>query len=138
MAERSDLQVEQITVENTEPLLFRLVGELDLGTVDRLRAAVGPACGTGREVLLDLSRLSFCDSTGVGTFVWLHRQATAAGGRLLLGAPRRPVRAVLKISGVDRAIPVFRRNVPSGRGTSRADRPWRTGPGGSHPGGARP
>jgi anti-sigma B factor antagonist len=114
-AERSDLQIEQVTVESTDPLLFRLVGELDLGTVDRLRAAVGPACGTGREVLLDLSRLSFCDSTGVGTFVWLHRQATAAGGRLLLAAPRRQVREVLKISGVDRAIPVLGRNALIGR-----------------------
>ena len=65
--------------------------------------------------MLDLSRLDFCDSTGVGTFVWLHRQAAAAGGRLLLAAPRRPVREVLKISGVDRAIPVFGRNVLAGR-----------------------
>src|SRR5215207_6176342 len=115
-AEQSELQVEQVPREDTEPLLFRLVGDLDLGTVDRLRSVVGPACATGREILLDLSRLGFCDSTGVGTFVWLHRQVTASGGRLLLAAPRRAVREVLKISGVDRAIPVFGRNVLAGRG----------------------
>jgi anti-sigma B factor antagonist len=118
---QSELHIEQVPVEESAPLLFRLVGELDVGTVDRLRTVVGPACGTGREVLLDLSRLDFCDSTGVGTFVWLHRQAAAAGGRLLIAAPRRPVREVLKISGVDRAIPVFGRNVLSGRGTARPD-----------------
>ncbi|OLE29450.1 MAG: hypothetical protein AUG44_03950 [Actinobacteria bacterium 13_1_20CM_3_71_11] len=113
---QSELHIEQVPVEDpAAPLLFRLVGDLDLGTVDRLRTIVGPACGTGREIMLDLSRLDFCDSTGVGTFVWLHRQAAAAGGRLLLAAPRRPVREVLKISGVDRAIPVFGRNVLAGR-----------------------
>jgi anti-sigma B factor antagonist len=114
-AEQSTLLVEPVPVADTDSLLFRLTGDLDLTTVDRLRAVVGPACGSGREIMLDLSKLTFCDSTGVGTFVWLHRQATAAGGRLLLAAPRRPVREVLKISGVDRAIPVFGRNPLAGR-----------------------
>ena len=108
-ARQAQFQVEPVPVDAAGPLVFRLAGNLDLTTVDRLRAVVGPACATGAEVLLDLSGVEFCDSTGVGTFVWLHRQATAAGGRLLLVAPRRPVREVLKISGVDRAIPVVGR-----------------------------
>jgi len=112
---QSELRIEPVPGDEAEPVLFRLVGELDLDTVDLLRTTVGPACASGREVLLDLSRLDFCDSTGIGTFVWLYRQANAAGGRLLLAAPRRPVREVLKISGVDRAIPVFGRNVLAGR-----------------------
>ncbi len=109
-AARSELHIEQVPVDDSAPLLFRLTGELDLETVDVLRAVVGPASSTGREIMLDLSRLEFCDSTGVGTFVWLHRRATAAGGRLLLAGPRRAVREVLKISGVDRAIPVVGRS----------------------------
>jgi anti-sigma B factor antagonist len=112
-AQQAGLHVEQITTEESAGLLFRLVGDLDLSTVDRLRVAVAPACATGQEIMLDLSGVGFCDSTGVGTFVWLHRQATANGGRLLLAAPRRHVREVLKISGVDRAIPVLGRNAVS-------------------------
>jgi anti-sigma B factor antagonist len=87
--------------------LFRLVGYLDLSTVDLLRSTVGPACGTGEEVRLDLSGLSFCDSTGVGALVWLYRRASAGTGRLVVFAPRKAVREVLRISGVDRVIPVF-------------------------------
>lgn len=112
---QSELRIELVPGDESVPVLFRLVGELDLDTVDQLRTVVGPACGSGREVLLDLSRLDFCDSTGIGTFVWLYRQAGAAGGRLVLAAPRRPVRDVLKISGIDRAIPVVGRNVLTGR-----------------------
>jgi anti-sigma B factor antagonist len=85
---------------------FRLTGFLDLSTVDLLKDTVGAACGTGREVVLDLSGLTFCDSTGVGALVWLYRRATAASGQLVAYAPRKTVRDVLRISGVDRIIAV--------------------------------
>jgi anti-sigma B factor antagonist len=97
--------------------LFRLTGYLDLSTVDYLRTAVGPACGTGEEVRLDLSGLSFCDSTGVGALVWLFRRAGAGTGRLVVYAPRKAVREVLRISGVDKVIPVLGANaLPAGAG----------------------
>jgi anti-sigma B factor antagonist len=114
VAGQDGFQIEQAPAQPASPLIFRLTGTLDLTSVDRLRAVVGPACGGGDEVLLDLSAVDFCDSTGLGTLVWLHRQATGAGGRLLLAAPRRPVREILKISGVDRAIPVVGRNAVNG------------------------
>ncbi len=116
-AHEAELRIERVPAPDAGSPVFRLAGALDLTTVDHLRAVVGPACAEGGEVLLDLSALSFCDSTGVGAFVWLHRQATAAGGRLLLAAPRRYVRDVLRISGVDRAIPV------RGRGALNGTRP---------------
>jgi anti-sigma B factor antagonist len=115
-ARQAQFQVQR--VEGDGPPVFRVTGSLDLTTVDRLRALVGPACTGGTEVVLDLSALDFCDSTGVGTFVWLHRRAAAEGGRLVLAAPRRTVREVLRISGVDRAIPVV----------GRAARPRRDAP----------
>jgi anti-sigma B factor antagonist len=85
---------------------FQLTGFLDLSTVDLLKAAVGPACGVGGDVVLDLSGLTFCDSTGVGALVWLYRRAAAGDSRLIAYAPRKTVREVLRISGVDRIIPV--------------------------------
>ncbi|GAA5198852.1 hypothetical protein GCM10023322_73140 [Rugosimonospora acidiphila] len=98
------LRVERMAAE--ESALFRLTGYLDLSTVDLLKTTVGPACGGGQEVVLDLSGLSFCDSTGVGALVWLYRRAAAGQGRLVAYAPRKTVREVLRISGVDRIIPV--------------------------------
>jgi anti-sigma B factor antagonist len=103
--EPAALSVEQIPSQDGP--LFRLTGYLDLSTVDLLRATVGPACGTGQEVRLDLSGLTFCDSTGVGALVWLYRRASVGTGRLVVYAPRKAVRDVLRISGVDRVIPVL-------------------------------
>src|SRR5256885_1427216 len=61
------LEIEQAPADEAGRLLFRLAGSLDLSTVDQLRAATGPACGSGSEVVLDLSGVTLCDSTGVGT-----------------------------------------------------------------------
>lgn len=104
MSEPQPLSIEPVTHPGGP--LFRLVGYLDLSTVDQLRSIVGPACGTGADVRLDLTGLTFCDSTGVGALVWLYRRASGSAGRLLVYGPRKPVREVLRISGVDRVIPV--------------------------------
>jgi anti-anti-sigma factor len=122
-AESAALHIERVATGQARTALFRLAGDLDLSTVDELRASVGPACTAGDEVLLDLSELKFCDSTGVGAMVWLHRHATGAGGRLVLCAPRRHVREVLRISGVDRAIPVVGRSALPPRSDAEATRP---------------
>jgi anti-sigma B factor antagonist len=105
--EQAVLQVERVATAEIGTAVFRVAGDLDLSTVDRLRAAVGPTCGTEQEVRIDLTDLKFCDSTGVGAFVWLYRQLSASGGRLVLYAPRGHVRDVLRISGVDRVIPIL-------------------------------
>src|SRR5258706_9312740 len=84
-AEPEPLRVE--SVADPGGPLFRLVGYLDLSTVDLLRSTVGPACGTGEEVRLDLSGLSFCDSTRVGALVWLYRRARLGPRRLVGLAP---------------------------------------------------
>jgi anti-sigma B factor antagonist len=104
-ADRDALTVER--VDDPGGPLFRLTGYLDLSTVDLLRNTVGPACGTGEDVRLDLSGLTFCDSTGVGALVWLYRKASGGAGRLIVYAPRKAVREVLRISGVDRVIQVL-------------------------------
>lgn len=104
-ADPDALRIERFA--DTGATLFRLTGYLDLSTVDQLRATVGPACGSGDEVRLDLSGLTFCDSTGVGALVWLYRRASVGTGRLVVYAPRKAVREVLRISGVDRVIPVL-------------------------------
>jgi len=104
-ADPDALRVERVT--DTGGPLFRVIGYLDLSTVDVLRTTVGPACGSGDEIRLDLSGLTFCDSTGVGALVWLYRRASVGTGRLVVYAPRKAVREVLRISGVDRVIPVL-------------------------------
>lgn len=50
------------------------VGELDLGTAHTLGAALAAAAGNGApRVVLDLRRLTFVDSSGIGVIVKFQR-----------------------------------------------------------------
>jgi anti-anti-sigma factor len=46
-----------------------LIGELDIAGADRLRARLQALAGTGEPVLIDLHRLQFIDSSGVGELI---------------------------------------------------------------------
>jgi anti-sigma B factor antagonist len=87
-------------------VVFRLVGVLDIGTAGVFRESVEPHLRPGAEVVVDLSELAFCDSTGLGAIVILHRLATARECGLLLRSPVRRVAAVLAMTGVDQVVTV--------------------------------
>ncbi len=80
-------------------VLLMLAGELDLATAPRLAAALTQNAGEHRgRVVLDLTRLSFMDSTGLSLIVGTDRSARAAGGVLVLRHPQSQVRRLLELS----------------------------------------
>ena len=70
---------------------LRLAGELDISTAPQLGEAIDRLLGDGHHrVLVDLTDLDFCDSTGMSAFVRGDNEAAAAGGWLrLTGATGR-------------------------------------------------
>jgi anti-anti-sigma factor len=78
-----------------------LAGELDLSTAAKLQAAIDEQVGRGRHrLVVDLAELTFCDSTGLTTFVRGNRDCTAKGGWLRLAGARGHVARVIGISGL--------------------------------------
>jgi anti-sigma B factor antagonist len=78
-------------------------GEIDLYTAPRLhqelsRAQAGDA---PRRLIVDLSGVDFCDSTGANVLLAAHRRAAATGGELALAAPRPVVVKILNVTGLD-------------------------------------
>ncbi|MGP4113287.1 STAS domain-containing protein [Streptomyces sp. 4N509B] len=68
--------------------VVRVVGELDLVTSPTLRQQVHEAVATGRRlVVLDLSEVLFCDSSGVGVLVAARRLMRSCAGELRLILP---------------------------------------------------
>jgi anti-anti-sigma factor len=84
-------------------------------TGERVREdAVGLALdGQGGELHLDLSELTFVDSTGMKTLVSLHSRVESLGRRLVIVSPTRPVRRVLAVVGLDEVLDVRPPNVPT-------------------------
>jgi anti-sigma B factor antagonist len=84
----------------------RPAGVLDVSTVATFREAVEPHVRAGGELVIDMSDVTFCDSTGLGAIVSIYRLVSAADGTLILRSPRRRVAAVLAMTGVDQVITV--------------------------------
>jgi anti-anti-sigma factor len=84
--------------------IVRPRGELDLVTVETLRAALDGIESTERLVL-DLRSLSFIDSSGLHLLVALHQRAQRDGLRLTLVAPAAPVDRAIQLCGLDTELP---------------------------------
>lgn len=91
-----------------EYLVMSVHGEIDLYTVPRLQRALTGALAGSEPVrlIVDLSGVDFCDSTGVNVLLAAHRQAREKGGDLELGAPRPAVRKILQVTGLEAVFTV--------------------------------
>ncbi|MFD4761344.1 STAS domain-containing protein [Streptomyces sp. NBC_00846] len=94
--------------------VLRIRGELDLVSSPVVRQSVHEAVATGRhDVVLDLSEVLFCDSSGVGVLIASRRLMRSCGGRLRLILPARGaeegshVNRVLAALGVRRLFDVY-------------------------------
>jgi len=74
--------------EHGDWAVLRVSGELDLVTSPMLRQRVHDAVAEGRHSLvLDLSEVFFCDSSGVGVLIASRRLIRSCQGRLRLILP---------------------------------------------------
>ncbi|MEW2357364.1 STAS domain-containing protein [Spirillospora sp. NPDC029432] len=83
-------------------------GELDLYTAPRLQTALA---GLLRErqidrIVVDLSGVDFCDSTGMNVLLSAMKRLKERGGTLELAAPRTAVKRILQVTGLDTVFTV--------------------------------
>jgi anti-anti-sigma factor len=85
---------------------LRLSGELDLATAAEVQRELEHVEATDAEsIVLDLSELTFMDSTGVRLLVTAHARARADSNRLTLLRGGRAVQRILQLSGVEPLLP---------------------------------
>ncbi|MEU5215397.1 STAS domain-containing protein [Streptomyces sp. NPDC020807] len=84
-------------------------GELDLVTSPRLRRRVHDAVAGGhRDLVVDLSAVRFCDSSGVGVLIGARRLLRSCGGRLRLILPAADAEGEAHVERVLSALGVRR------------------------------
>jgi anti-anti-sigma factor len=87
--------------------LVSVSGELDLFAERELREALAAADKLGSPtVVVDLSAVSFMDSTVCRILVGEATRRRREGGALVLVSNRNRARRVLEVAGIDRVIPV--------------------------------
>jgi anti-anti-sigma factor len=85
-----------------------LAGELDLASAPALREQLLGLLRRGSSrLVLDLTRVSFCDASGLAVLVGTSHRARRLGGFLRLAAVPRQAARVLDLTGLDRHLPVF-------------------------------
>jgi len=83
--------------------VFGVDGDIDAANVPGIRKDLMAALESGcSSVVLDLSRVSYADSSALGLLVWLDRQLSPIQGRLVLAGANRDVNRVLQLSGLVR------------------------------------
>ena len=90
-------------------LTVYLFGELDHHSARAGVTAIFDAVDTylPSELVLDMSELSFMDSSGIAVIVKTSRKLNSCGGGMLIENPQPQPRKVLEAAGIDKIVPVF-------------------------------
>lgn len=92
------LQLNEIAEDGRQVLQPR--GELDLAEVQAVRERLRDLMCAERETVLDLSELTFIDSSGIQLLFEATREAKSNGWHLQLRNPSEAAQNTLKLAGV--------------------------------------
>ncbi|MFD3545838.1 STAS domain-containing protein [Streptomyces sp. NPDC058655] len=83
-------------------VVVRPVGEIDIESVSSLRLALSTAAthsAPDRPVVIDCSRLTFCDSSGLNALLTARRTAQEADTVIRLASPNHQLQRLLEMTG---------------------------------------
>ncbi len=81
--------------------VVELTGEIDLATCEELAAAIEPLIEPDQTIVVDLSEVSFMDSSGLRVFLRARALLNDKGGTLVLRKPTEQVRRLFVAVGLD-------------------------------------
>ncbi|GAA0292974.1 STAS domain-containing protein [Kineococcus aurantiacus] len=85
---------------------IRLHGEFDAGSVDLVCAAVDHVLRSGRDVVVDLGAVEFCDASAARALLACAHQAAAARRTVAVANPRPFQRRLLTMLRVDEVVTI--------------------------------
>jgi anti-anti-sigma factor len=82
-----------------------LTGELDIASAPILEATIASLCGNGTSaIVLDLSELTFMDSTGLRAMLAADKLCAGHGQTFSLSGATGPVQRLFELTGVTGAL----------------------------------
>jgi anti-sigma B factor antagonist len=111
-SEESELLMRNVFVEvriagaDTSSTIVSVSGILDVSTVEEFAETVRSHLRSGATVLVDLSGVTLCTSTGLGAVVRLERRARAIDCSFAIVNPRPHVAGILAMTGIDQVVSV--------------------------------
>ncbi|MCB0122244.1 MAG: STAS domain-containing protein [Caldilineaceae bacterium] len=97
----------QVQSQNSVTIL-KIDGRLDSHTMTALRERIdGIVAKPTPRVVVDLTKVSFLDSSGLATLVYGMKNCREGGGDLCLSNPAQPVRLILELTRLDKAMEIY-------------------------------
>lgn len=106
MIEMTDPDFEVTVQRSSGTAVVQVAGELDLASAPALADVLRNLERPCDHVILDLSRLTFIDSTGLRLAITEHRRAELDGFDFVIAGATEPILRVLRIAGLDVALPM--------------------------------
>jgi len=87
--------------------LLVVSGEVDLFTAAELKSRLSAPIDAGAtRVIVDLSAVTFIDSSSLGVLIGAHKRLEPAGGRLVIVCDDRTIINTFKTTGLDRVFEI--------------------------------
>jgi anti-sigma B factor antagonist len=94
---------------DTGVAVLSLDGQLDIDSAPRLRTALDDLQSRSvHRIVVDLTRLRFCDSIGLSALLVAARYCAEHGGFLRLANPSAFLQRICSVVGIAEALPMYR------------------------------
>lgn len=100
----------QLKIERSDQPGWAIIspsGEIDLATVGQLEDSLATLSDGNTDVAVDLTGVTFMDSTGLRALLAANQSLSESGRRLALVVAGGPVDRLLDISGVGQTLAIF-------------------------------
>lgn len=102
----SSLNIELSRIETAR--VVSLSGAIDIATRDELRGVLLSLIEQGNShLVIDLTRVNYVDSAGMGAILGAFRRARDSGGTCALVTPPEKVRIVMAARGLERILEFY-------------------------------
>jgi len=103
----ADATLELTVSEHEGETVLSAAGELDVNTAPELREHLARLAGDGaRKIVVDLTYVSFIDSTALSVLVSALKRLRQTDGDLELASPNPSVKRVFEITGLTRLFTI--------------------------------
>jgi anti-sigma B factor antagonist len=93
-------------VSGAHGVIVRVTGRLDAKSVPALLARCAEVRANGGHLIVNLSRVEFIASSGVGTLLSVAEEFRKAGRRVRFASPSAPVLSVIQLLNLEPFLPI--------------------------------
>lgn len=89
--------------------IVRIEGELDLSSVSEFRQTVDEILDNQRSkyLLMNLEKLTFIDSSGLGVILGRYKKVNLLGGRILVTNVKPQITRIFELAGLHKILAVY-------------------------------